>query len=206
MVYSAGDRGYTAAGQRHPMRNLLLVLLVMPVALSAQARAKSVILFLADAGGLSALGAASLHGYGAPRRLFVQRMAHIGLSDTSTATQIVSDSAAGMTAIVTGEKTINGVIAQSATAVRKKSDGAPLKSILEYAEERGLATGVITNDAVTGATPAATYAKANDRGMTALIFQQLFAPRFGDGLALVIGGGRGAMTPALSPAGSALDA
>ena len=188
------------------MRKLLLTLLLLPVALSAQTNAKNVILFLADAGGLSALGAASLHGYGAPRRLFIQRMPHIALSDTSTATQIVSDSAAGMTAIVTGEKTLNGVISQSATAVRKKSDGAPLKSILEYAEERGLATGVITNDAVTGATPAATYAKANDRGLTAVIFPQLFKPRFGDGVDVLIGGGRPAINTALAETGLSIDA
>ena len=161
------------------MRRLLIVLLLAPVALSAQPRAKNVILFLADAGGVSTLAAASLHGYGAPRRLYIQRMPHIGVGHHN-ASQNVSDSAAGMTAIVTGEKTHNGVIAQSASAVRKKSDGAPLKSILEYAEERGLATGVITNDAVTGATPAATYAKANERGLTAVIFQQIFTPRFGD--------------------------
>ena len=116
------------------MRKAVLVLLLLPIALSAQTRATNVILFLADAGGLSTLAAASLHGYGAPRRLYVQRMPHIGLSDTSTATQIVTDSAAGMTAIVTGEKTHNGVISQSAAAVRKKADGAPLKSILEFAD------------------------------------------------------------------------
>jgi hypothetical protein len=104
------------------MRKILLTLLLVPVALSAQPRAKNVILFLADAGGLSTIAAASLHAYGEPRRLYVQRMPHIGLSDTTTASQIVSDSAAGMTAIVTGEKTHNGVISQSATAVRKKSE------------------------------------------------------------------------------------
>jgi alkaline phosphatase len=187
------------------MRKLLVPLLLLPVALSAQPRAKNVILFLADAGGLSTIAAASLHGYGAPRRLYIQRMSQIALSDTSTATQIVTDSAAGMTAIVTGEKTLNGVISQSATAVRKKIDGVPLKSILEHAEERGLATGVITNDAVTGATPAATYAKANDRGLTALIFQQIFKPRFGDGVDVLIGGGRGAITTALTEAGSSVE-
>jgi alkaline phosphatase len=132
-------------------------------------------------------------------------MPHIGLSDTTTASQIVTDSAAGMTAIVTGEKTHNGVISQSATAVRKKSDGAPLKTILEHAEERGLATGVITNDALTGATPAATYAKANDRGMTAHIFQQIFTPRFGDGVDVMMGGGRPAIAAALKEASLDLD-
>src|SRR5688500_16323519 len=191
---------------RDPMARTLIALLLLVPALAAADRAKNVVLFIADAGGIPTINAASLHGYGAPRKLFVQRMPHIGLSETSSIPNFVSDSAAGMTAIVTGQKTRNGFLAQSASGQRGVRDGAPLKTILEYAEERGLSTGIITNDAITGATPAATYAKANDRGMTALIFQQLFAPRFGDGLALVIGGGRGAMTPALSPAGSALDA
>ncbi len=188
------------------MRKILLALIVVPVALSAQPRAKNVILFLADAGGISTIAAASLHGYGAPRRLFIQRMPNIALSDTSTASQIVTDSAAGMTAIVTGERTHNGVLSQSASAVRKQTDGVPLKSILEYAEERGLSTGVITNDSLAGATPAAVYAKANDRGLTAVIFRQAFAPRFGDGVDVMIGAGRTSITKALAEAGVELDA
>jgi alkaline phosphatase len=188
------------------MRQLLLVLALVPAVLSAQPAARNVILFLADAGGISTVAAASLHGYGAPRQLFVQRMPHIALSDTSSASSIVTDSAAGMTAIVTGERTHNGVIGQSATAVRKKADGEALKSILEHAEERGLSTGVVTNDSLAGATPAATYAKANDRGLTAAIFQQVFTPRFGDGVDVMIGGGRGAITKALAETGIDLDA
>jgi alkaline phosphatase len=187
------------------MRRFLIVLLVLPVALAAQSRAQNVILFLADAGGISALAAASLHGHGAPRRLFVQRMPHIGLSDTSTASHIVSDSAAGMTAIVTGERTHNGVISQSASAVRGKVDGEPLKTILEHAEERGLSTGIITNDSVAGATPAALYAKANDRGQTAVIFPQVFVPRYGDGVDVLIGAGRPGITKALEAEGVDLE-
>jgi alkaline phosphatase len=184
----------------------LLVLLLLPVALAAQSRARNVILFLADAGGTSTIAAASLHGYGAARRLFIQHMPHIGLSDTTSASHVVTDSAAGMTAIVTGQKTNNGVVGQSATAVRKKQDGESLKTILEYAEERGLSTGVITNDALTGATPASTYAKVNDRGMTAAIFQQVFTPRFGDGPDVMIGAGLGSISKALGEAGLELDA
>jgi len=105
---------------------------------------------------------------------------------------------------VTRPKT--GSCRRSVTAVRKKSDGEPLKTILEYAEERGLTTGVITNDALTGATPAATYAKATDRGMTAHIFQQIFTPRFGDGVDVMIGAGRPAVTAALKEGSLDLDA
>lgn len=169
--------------------------------------AKNVVLFLADAGGTSVIAAASLHAHGAPNKLFMQRqMPHVGLSDTSTASQIVSDSAAGMTAIVTGQRTHNGVIAQSAAAVRGKQDGEALKTILEYAEERGLSTGVISNDSLTGATPASTYAHVNDRGRTAEIFQQAFAPRFGDGIDVMIGSGRAGITKALAAGGETLEA
>ena len=184
------------------MKKALLVLLLMPALLSAQGgRAKNVVLFLADAGGISTQTAASLHAHGATGKLFVQQMPHIALSDTTTASQIVTDSAAGMTAIVTGVKTHNGVISQGADTVRGKTDGTPLKTILEYAEERGLATGVVTNDSLTGATPASTYAHSNDRGKTSHIFQQIFTPRFGDGVDVMIGPGRAAITKALAADG-----
>ena len=87
------------------LRPFLLVLLVVPVVLNtpgsgaaAATRARNVILFLADAGGTSTVAAASLHGYGSARRLFIQRMPHVGLSDTTSASHYVTDSAAGMTA------------------------------------------------------------------------------------------------------------
>ena len=130
------------------MRKVLIALLFVPVAVSAQSRARNVILFLADAGGTSTIAAASLHGYGEPRRLFIQRMPNIGLSETASASQLVTDSAAAMTAIATGERTHNGVVGQSAKAVRGKVDGEPLKTILEYAEERGLSPGIVTDDAI----------------------------------------------------------
>jgi alkaline phosphatase len=95
-----------------------------------------------------------------------------------------------MTAIVTGNKTHNGVLSQSATALRGKQDGETLKTILEHAEERGLSTGVISNSSVLSATPAACYAHVNDRKNEPEIFRQLLAPPFGDGVDVVIGLGR----------------
>jgi alkaline phosphatase len=152
----------------------LLTLLALTPVSATQATARNVVLFLADAAGIPTLNAASIHGYGANRRLFVQRMPHIGLSDTATVSQMVTDSAAGMTAIVTGQRTHNGVIGMGADAVRGKKDGTTLTTILEMAEARGLSTGLISNDALTGATPASLYAKVNDRDKTAEIFRQLF--------------------------------
>ncbi|MCB1020158.1 MAG: alkaline phosphatase, partial [Acidobacteria bacterium] len=170
---------------------LRIAILSLCLALTASAKnAKNVILFLGDAGGIATLNAASLLGHGEPQKLYIQSMPHIGLSDTSTASSFVSDSAAGMTAIVTGQKTQNGVISQGPDAVRGKSDGATLKTILEYAEEKGLSTGVITNQPFTDATPAATYAHANNRRDYARIFHDLLNPSYGDGVDVLIGPGR----------------
>ena len=188
------------------MKRVLFALLLAPALLSAQGRARNIVLFLADAGGISTITAASLHAHGSSRALFVQQMPHIALSDTSTASQVVTDSAAGMTAIVTGQRTQNGVISMSADTVRGQTDGAPLKTILEYAEEHGLATGLVTNDALTGATPAALYAHANDRARSATIFRQAFTPRFGDGVDVMIGPGRASITKSLAAEGTDLDA
>ena len=171
-------------------RYLVLFLLLIVTAFGAERRAKNIILFLGDAGGIPTLNAASNYGYNQPRKLFVQNMPHIALSETSSASDWVSDSAAGMTAIVTGNKTHNGVIAQSDAAVRGRKDGEPLKTILEYAEERGLSTGVVSNSSVASATPAACYAHVNDRRKIGEIFAQALSPRFGDGVDVIIGPGR----------------
>lgn len=183
---------------------LLSVLGIAPAA-GAEERARNVILFLADAAGIPTLNAASLHGYGEGRQLFVQGMPHIGLSDTASASQFVTDSAAGMTAIVTGHRTHNGVIAQGPDAVRGQKDGTPLETILELAERHGLSTGVISNQALTGATPAALYAKVNDRRKTAEIFRQALGTRAGgDGVEVLIGPGRKDVATALEAAGTSL--
>jgi len=166
-----------------------LVFLLAGVSLVAQQRAKNVILFLGDAGGLPTLNAASIHGYKEPRSLYIQRMPHIGLSETSSTDSWVTDSAAGMTAIVTGRKVGNGVLSL-APGVDATAEGTPLKTILEYAEERGLSTGVISNVNMADATPAACYSHVDSRKKFGEIFEQVWNPRFGDGVDLVIGNGR----------------
>ncbi len=171
---------------------LLALACMLPAATmwAAPHHAKNVIIFLGDAGGIPTLDAASIQAYGDPHKMFLFNMPHMGLSETSSADNWVTDSAAGMTAIVTGEKTDNGVLSESAAAVRGKDDGKPLKTLLEYAEERGLSTGLISNDSMIGATPAACFAHVNDRGMGARIISALLEPRFGDGVDVFIASGR----------------
>lgn len=185
--------------------SILFCLLAIAPLSAKDRRAKNIILFLGDAGGIPTLHAASIHGYGAPGKLFIQQLPHIGLSETSPVGGWVTDSAAGMTAIVTGHKTKSGVVSQSADAVPGKTDGAPLKTILEYAEQHGLSTGVISNTSMADATPAACYAHSNHRRKFAEIVAQIAKPRFGDGVDLVIGGGRKGILAATKEAGYDLE-
>jgi len=174
-------------------RLFVLILILSSQGLAGEPRARNVILFLGDAAGIPTINAAGIYGYGQPRSLFLQNMPHIALMETSSASRWVTDSASGMTAIVTGKKTHNGVISQSDAAVRGKKDGEPLKTILEYAEEHGLSTGVVSNSSMASATPAACYAHVNDRRKAGEIFAQVLTPPFGNGVDVIIGPGRKAI-------------
>jgi alkaline phosphatase len=169
----------------------IIAFLIVGATMFAQQRARNVVLFLGDAGGIPTLNAASIHGYKQPRALFIQRMPHIALSETSSSDSWVTDSAAGMTAIVTGHKTTNGTLSQAPPEGSGTEDGKPLKTILEYAEEHGLATGVVSNMNMADATPAACYSHVNSRKKMGEIFAQIWKPRFGDGVDVVLGNGRG---------------
>ncbi len=185
------------------MKTCFALFLSSTLALSAAGRARNVILFIGDAGGIPALHAASVHGFSEPNKLFVQNMPHIGLMDTSSAGEWVTDSAAAMTAIVTGQKTDNEVLSKSAAAPGKQR--VPLKTILEYAEERGLSTGLITNVSIFDATPAACYSHVDKRSQLAEIADQAVHPRFGNGPELFIGADRKAVLTAAAKQGIEID-
>ncbi|PNU04400.1 alkaline phosphatase [Novosphingobium guangzhouense] len=150
--------------------------------------ARNVIIFLGDAGGLPTLNAGGILAHDKPQSLYIHTMPYVALSDTSSANRWVTDSGAGMTAIMTGHKTNNAMV----SAIPSGPNGAvsPVKTLLEYAEQRGLSTGVMTNMKIWDATPAATYAHVAARKDKDSIFQQMLKPRFGDGVDILIGKGR----------------
>lgn len=150
--------------------------------------ARNVIIFLGDAGGLPTLNAAGILANDKPQSLYIQSMPYVALSDTSSENRWVTDSGAGMTAIMTGHKTNNSMV----SAIPSGPNGAvtPVKTLLEYAEQRGLSTGVMTNMKIWDATPAATYAHVASRKDKGSIFQQMLKPGFGNGVDILIGKGR----------------
>ena len=85
-----------------------------------------------------------------------ERSTVVGLSKTASADNYTTDSAAGGTAIACGVKTNNGVLGQL-------PDGTPVKSMLKYAADNGLFTGIVVTCELTHATPAAFIAHVDGR-------------------------------------------
>jgi alkaline phosphatase len=119
----------------------------------AAPQADSVILLIGD--GLGPGHIAMVHG-ALGRPLAIERAPFSGTAVTTSLGGGITDSAAAGTALATGHKTTNGMVAAS-------PDGERLKSILEICRENGKAVAVVTTDALWGATPASFLAHAASR-------------------------------------------
>lgn len=119
------------------------------------AKPTNIILMIGDGMGLSQISYGIME---ATERLNFERFKVVGLSKTASSDSKVTDSAAGATAFACGKKTYNGAIAVDDAKL-------PLKTILEYAEEKGLATGLVATSSITHATPACFIAHQPDRDM-----------------------------------------
>jgi alkaline phosphatase len=89
--------------------------------------------------------------------LNIERCPVTGLQKTFSSDNYITDSAAAGTALASGEKTNNGVIGMNPKGIKAKS-------ILEIAEENGLATGLVSTSSITHATPASFIAHQSSRG------------------------------------------
>lgn len=83
----------------------------------------------------------------------------IGLSETCSANNYVTDSPAGGTALATGTRTLNGYIGLD-------PEDQPLTSVLKKAQQLGKRSGIVVNTVLTEATPAAFYAHVKGRSMS----------------------------------------
>ena len=184
-------------------------------------KAKNVILFVGDGMGITTLAAArilegQLRGEsGEENLLSFEQFPFSALSRTYSVNQQTSDSAPTMTAIITGQKTDEGIISVNQNVVYndyKTVKGNEAVSLLELAEQQGKSTGVVTTATLTHATPAACYAHSPNRGWEsdADIFRtskdayeakfpdiarQLIEFPYGDGLEVALGGGRAMFLP-----------
>lgn len=149
---------------------IVCILFISIVTLSANA--ENVILMVADGAGYNAFNAASYYEYGElgaqPYDKFPVQLScttdalkrsgkRMGYdpnqywSDFDYALKNATDSAAAVTALCTGEKTLPGRISTDI-------DGEPLQTIAEITENQGGDTGVVTTVYFNHATPAGVYA------------------------------------------------
>ena len=184
-------------------------------------KAKNVILFIGDGMGVSTLTAARIFEgqmrgeSGEENRLSFENFPYSALSKTYSANQQTSDSAPTMSAIITGVKTDEGVLSVDQNVQHgnyRTVEGNKAKTLLEYAEESGRSTGVVSTARITHATPGACYAHTADRDWESDadiktrkkdaydakfpdIARQLIEFPYGDGLEVVLGGGRSKFLP-----------
>lgn len=119
---------------------------------------KNIVFIIGDGMGLGSLTMASLHAHGKPYSLAMQSLPVSGLCTTHSGSSPVTDSAASGTALSSGYKTYNGAIGMDLARV-------PRKTIAEQAKAAGKAVGLMSNDALTGATPSAFVAHVPSRSM-----------------------------------------
>ena len=89
----------------------------------------------------------------------------IGLSETCSANNYVTDSPAGGTALATGTRTCNGFLGVG-------PDSVQLESLLKKAQKMGKKTGIVVNTTLTEATPGAFYAGVTSRKESYTIAEQ----------------------------------
>ncbi len=128
---------------------------------------KNIILLIGDGMGLSQVSTAIYYKNGKPN---FERFNTIGLSKTSSASDLITDSAAGATVFSTGVKTYNG-------AIGVNKDTIPVPTIVEELSKRGLATGIVATSSIQHATPASFYAHVKSRRLYEDITS--FAPNSG---------------------------
>lgn len=136
---------------------------------------KNIILLIGDGMGVAQVTAGLTANKG---KLFLNNFKNLGLMKTQSADKYITDSAAGGTAISTGVKTYNG-------AIGVDTDTAVVKTILEEAEEKGLATGLVSTSSITHATPASFIAHQKSRNM----YEEIAADFLKTDFDVIIGGG-----------------
>ncbi|MDB4936271.1 MAG: alkaline phosphatase family protein [Labilithrix sp.] len=156
---------------------------------------RRVVFFLGDGMGINVMTAARIYAKGETGSLTMDTLPETGFVRTYSKDSQVTDSAAAMTAYMTGIKVGNDVLSMSADTKYKGTNGTAVKTLLEIAKSDKLGTGVVTTTRVTHATPAATYAHVNDRDREEDIAAQLvpgekgYNAALGDGVDVVLGGG-----------------
>ena len=142
----------------------LFVATVFALVAMAEGQVKYVFYFIGDGMGVNQINVtetylAALKGRIGIEPILMSEFPVVGMVNTYSATNGVTDSAAGGTALATGKKTKNGAIGML------QDLETPCTSIAHWAKNAGKAVGVATTVAITHATPASFYGHQPSRQM-----------------------------------------
>ncbi len=162
----ADDAYYTAAASAVDTR----------IAARGLKPAKNVILFVGDGMGISTMTATRIYAGqsagtdGESHVLAMDTLPFSALSKTYSHNFQISDSAGTAVAMVSGIKTLSGVLGVNSKASYGNCAsvaGNTAETLFELAARAGLATGLVSTARITHATPAAAYAKTPHRNWEA---------------------------------------
>lgn len=153
---------------------VFLILVTFNLSNAQNLKPKNIILLIGDGMGINYVGASLLQDPNSPFKEFKT----IGLSITCSADNLITDSAAGATALATGYLTKNKYV--SIDTLENN-----LYTIFEHAEKLGLSTGTVVTGTVTHATPGAFVGHSKSRYDQTLIAAQMVENNFD----VIIGGG-----------------
>jgi alkaline phosphatase len=182
----------------------------------AAPQARNIIFFLGDGMGPTTITAARIYKVGEDGLLNFEKIDRTARIKTYSNDAQTTDSAPSMGAYMTGIKINNDVISMRGArpvAPGKDANGNPgidrcgegngsaQATILELAKAHGKAVGAITTTELTHATPAATFSHICNRNAQYAIARQIvpggagYNPALGDGVDVLMGGGRQHFTP-----------
>lgn len=172
-------------------------------------RARNVVLFLGDGMGIPTVTAARIYKgqrlhktSGEEQQLSWDQFPHVSLSKTYGLDVQTSDSANTATAYLCGVKAnveTLGVDSRVKSGVCHNDTSTHLPSIMKWAQDAGMWTGIVTTSKVTHATPAGSYAHSGHRDWEAAVPEgcdaediayQLIHRHPGAGFKVILGGGR----------------
>lgn len=147
-------------------------------------KVKNIIFLIGDGMGLAQLQAARIRAVGTSGKLYIEKLPVTGIKRTHSANSLITDSAASGTALAAGVKTNNGMIGVT-------PEGKKVKSILEAARDKGMATGLVATSTITHATPASFASHVPSRSDEATIATHIIENRVN----VIFGGGKKFFVP-----------
>jgi len=190
---------------------------------------KNLLFFVGSGLGMTTMTAARIYSVGEDGELTLDTLPETAFVKTYSANSQVSDSAAAMSAYMTGVKVNNQVISMSPntsafapaagaeyvvgadTTCPSTGNGTAAVTLLEAAKAGGLATGIVTTARITDAATAASYAHLCQRDGENTIAAQMspkgagFNTALGSGVDVILGGGLGHFLPKSAAGGLRTD-